>query len=350
MAQGQNFEAAKAVIIGKLVWREYEPVAVEDLDAQAPMEKDVQEGWLEEAIGWARKPWFWVWVFAFLAVQSTAVLLTGDSFFGLLTGGVVESMRLDTAVPMWRHMLGGTALWSLGFFQCTGKRFRRDEKAWIHRMSGRLYLFIWSFICGPTAAYLSLFCGTGPHNAQISMTVFAMVSLDTTLLAYYYMWRAFVVVKRRARGKDSVALHGQAMQAGMGLTMSILVQRPLQFLVIVLRKLLLLFAWSLPVFFSWTKGGIEGFALYVLDHHVGLSVTTAAFGFYMLMIVDGPRSKMLCQAFPLDAAQAEELLGSSKPHFLELLFWRCRVPVYLILRALVTNAWTSDPNPVPVPN
>jgi len=58
MTQRQNFEAAKAVIIGKLTWQEYEPVAVEDLDAQAPMEKDVQEGWLEEAIGWAREPWF----------------------------------------------------------------------------------------------------------------------------------------------------------------------------------------------------------------------------------------------------------------------------------------------------
>eukprot|EP00930_Biecheleria_cincta_P039566 TRINITY_DN27192_c0_g1_i1.p1 TRINITY_DN27192_c0_g1~~TRINITY_DN27192_c0_g1_i1.p1 ORF type:complete len:357 (-),score=32.01 TRINITY_DN27192_c0_g1_i1:27-1097(-) len=340
-----------AELVDKLVWSECRrvPDAAADsfhVDSQ-DLQKDRLDGWLAGLWGTLMFRGPWLMALIFVSLESIAWILTGDGFFGNLTGGVVESLRLDTAVPMWRHMLSGSLMWALGAFQCLGKSFRHGQLAWLHRMSGRLLLLLWFFIVGPTAAYLSLFCGTGPSNAHVSMTIFALVSMDTTLFAYYYFWRGLLVAYRRERGADSLALHGQAMQAALAWTMTILIQRPIQLCVIILRKSLLLLSAALPATWIGTSRTAESVALNVLDHHVGLSVTTAWFGCILLAMIDGPRSKLMMQAFPLDEVTAQELFGSTKAHFAELLFWRLRVPVYLLLRAMVTDVWTVDPNPVP---
>mmetsp|Transcript_57853 Transcript_57853/g.102791 ORF Transcript_57853/g.102791 Transcript_57853/m.102791 type:complete len:364 (-) Transcript_57853:21-1112(-) len=289
---------------------------------------------------WLKDPGSWLCAMSFVTLELSCTVFTGDGLFGNLTGGVVESLRLDTGVPMLRHMLGGSLLWALGAFQCLGKRFRHGSLAWLHRTSGRIFLLLWLFVVGPTAAYLSLFCGIGPARAHVSMTFFAIISLDTTLFAYYYFWRAWLLIRRR---KGQEALHGQAMMAGLCFTMTILVQRPLQFLVIATRKILLLAAWASPDDWLWTKRNAEGIALNILDHHIGLAVTTAFFGIMLLLTLDGPRSKIMVTAFPLTESMALDLFGSERPHVLELIFWRLRVPFYLLLRALVTNGWASDP-------
>jgi len=312
---------------------------------ELPEQAEEKQG-AEKALILMMRPHIWALAIVFVSATFICVILAGDTFFGLLTGGVVESLRLGTAVPMSRHMIGGSLMWGLGAFQFLGKGFRRGYLAWLHRLSGRVFLFLWCVVVGPTAAYLSTLTGVGPANAQIHGAIFCMVSLETTIMAYYFFLRAFLIARRRERGEASLVLHGQAMTLGILLTMTILAQRPIQFVLIGLRMLLLLIGSALPNSWSSMKSITEGVAIHILDHHRCLSQTTWLGGMGVLFF-DGPRAKVVRLVWPLDASSARDLFGSEKACMAELLFWRLRWPVYFLLRAYVTNGFSEDPNPIP---
>ena len=97
--------------------------------------------------------------------------------------------------------------------------------------------------------------------------------------------------------------------------------------------------WSLPPSWTW----LHDFIALAFDHNVILSVTTLVPAAAMLLVFDGPRSKIGCYMIALEEGEQEEFFGSQVPGTLELLFWRLRVPVYVLLRMVVTHNWTADP-------
>eukprot|EP00419_Tripos_fusus_P052857 CAMPEP_0172808940 /NCGR_PEP_ID=MMETSP1075-20121228/7968_1 /TAXON_ID=2916 /ORGANISM="Ceratium fusus, Strain PA161109" /LENGTH=327 /DNA_ID=CAMNT_0013648133 /DNA_START=51 /DNA_END=1031 /DNA_ORIENTATION=+ len=235
-------------------------------------------------------PLLWLYPLFFITAQILFFATTGDGVFGNATGGVVESMRLVTTGRAMRwHMFSASAMWVLGAGQFLLKPFRRGRLAWVHRTTGLAFLLLWFLVAGPTAAYLSLFTGNGPRQAQTMMAIFSAVSLETTVWAYYCFWRAWQVARIRANGAASISLHNKLMACGIFFTMTILYQRPLQLIVIGLRRLLLLLVASLDETLTWTRWAIEKLALTVLDHNVGLSTTTFFFGWFQLYLLDGPR-------------------------------------------------------------
>merc|ERR1712080_789193 len=104
----------------------------------------------------------------------------------------------------------------------------------------------------------------------------SVVSLDTTVFAYYFFWRAWLVARRRANGSLIIDLHRKAMSAGTFMTFTILFQRPFQSIVIAFRKVLLLAAPAVPASWGWVQWVMEGVAVTLLDHNVVLSLTTVA--------------------------------------------------------------------------
>jgi len=314
------------------------------------MGESTNPGRSPEYFGWGANmtkdlahPALWLPALLFAFAQFVCVAITGDGLFGNLTGGVVESLRLvRTGGPMRWHLFGGGIMWALGVMQFVLKAFRHGRWAWIHRSIGKLFLCVWAFVVGPSAAYLSLFCGVGPANAQLTMMGFSVVSLDTTMFANYFFWRAWLVARRRSAGSSSLALHGKAMGVGVFFTMTIIFQRPLQFLGILVRQTMLNVAWNLPPWCSWIRWIADALASSVLDHHVILSLTTLIYAFPPFL-VDGPRSSAVVWALGLQKGECAELFGSDVPSRCELLFWRLRVPFYVFLRAIVTRCWTADP-------
>ncbi|CAE8728480.1 unnamed protein product, partial [Polarella glacialis] len=251
---------------------------------------------------------------------------------------VVQSLTEGQGEPMRWHMLSGSAMWGLGFVQVVMRRWRQGPLAWVHRFCGRAFLLLWFVVVGPTAAFLGLFCGTGRLRSHFAMSLASIVYLDTTLNASWYFWAGWSVGRKRLRGSDSLKLHGKAMLTGLMFTMVIIQQRPTQFVVIWLRKwLLLMVGIILPV--SWTEGVASFF-----DHHLILSITTVfPYGFVVPLMLDGPRSRLGVWAMRLTADDEVELFGRREPFTAELFFWRARVPLFVVLRAVVTDCWTRDP-------
>jgi len=285
----------------------------------------------------------WSIAFGWMCAEFGTWATTGESFFGTLTGGVVESIREVQGLSIRWHMATGAIFWGLCFIQIFLKWLRKGELAWIHRRCGQAALIFWFLVVGPTAAYLSLYCSPGPHGKQLAMAGFSFISLDTTLYASYFLWRGWLVALRRKRGADSLTLHGKAMRIGVVISMSILWQRPVQLAVICVRKLLLLMVPYLPHAVASTVFGI---ATHVLDHHVILSVTTVfPYAFASMFMLDGPRSIWVIKMMDLNNADCEELFGSLQPCLLENALWRCHVPFFIGLRWYVTSGWTVDPLP-----
>mmetsp|Transcript_96358 Transcript_96358/g.223431 ORF Transcript_96358/g.223431 Transcript_96358/m.223431 type:complete len:270 (-) Transcript_96358:64-873(-) len=259
------------------------------------------------------------------------------------------------------HMCCGSAMWALGFVQIFFKRLRQKPLAWVHRNSGRLCLVLWCSVVGPTAAFLSLNIGAGPAQAHFFMSLFALMGLDTTLCAYYYFWRAFVIVRLKDLGDARLDLHSRAMRVGLGFTMLILIQRPMQLVFIGIRKVLLSLAsvmpaspvppsWEVLHSFVWTTSMFVGSVGSVcLDQHVILSATTAmplgVMLFAGLFVIDGPRSRAGHWLMSLKPGEETAMFGSLEPGWFELVFWRLRVPAYIVLRMVVTRGWTQDPLP-----
>ncbi|CAJ1452018.1 unnamed protein product, partial [Effrenium voratum] len=155
---------------------------------------------------------FWLAPGLFVAAQLAAFAWTGgeESFFGMVTGGVVESLSLDTGAIMRWHMFSASAMWALGAVQFLARRWRQGAWAPLHRGLGRLFLGLWFAVAGPSAFYLSLYSGTGPSNAQVAMTAFSVVSMETTVLAFYYFWKGWRVAVRRRLGAETWRLHKKA--------------------------------------------------------------------------------------------------------------------------------------------
>jgi len=232
-------------------------------------------------------------------------------------------------------MVTGAIFWGLCFVQTFLQVLRKGELAWIHRRCGQGVLILWFVSVGPTAAYLSLYCSPGP--SQVAMAGFSIISLETTLYASYFLWRGWLVALRKKRGADSLALHGKAMRVGIILSMSILWQRPVQFAVICVRKVLL-------VMLPYVSDAVADVTANVLDHHVILSLTTCfPYAFLFTCMLDGPRSIFVVKVMGLNNLEYEELFGSPYPCLPELLFWLCRVPFLVGLRWYVTSGWTADP-------
>ena len=101
-------------------------------------------------------PLLWAPALIFVSIQAASVSLMGESLFGLITGGVTESLKLATGREMLLHVVGGSLFWLLAAVQVLGKPLRHGRFAWVHRLCGRIVLFIWLAFVGPTAAYLSL--------------------------------------------------------------------------------------------------------------------------------------------------------------------------------------------------
>eukprot|EP00441_Pelagodinium_beii_P000594 CAMPEP_0197684058 /NCGR_PEP_ID=MMETSP1338-20131121/98908_1 /TAXON_ID=43686 ORGANISM="Pelagodinium beii, Strain RCC1491" /NCGR_SAMPLE_ID=MMETSP1338 /ASSEMBLY_ACC=CAM_ASM_000754 /LENGTH=181 /DNA_ID=CAMNT_0043265719 /DNA_START=452 /DNA_END=997 /DNA_ORIENTATION=- len=172
----------------------------------------------------------------------------------------------------------------------------------------------------------------------------ACILIDNTIWPYYYFWRAFLIIKRKAAGEESIKLHGQVMAAGFGMTTTLLLQRPLQMLVIAIRWLILSLASVLP---SFLQDVLEVIGYRILDHHIILSATTILWGVMFFIAVDGPRTKWVQTILGFPPGSAQEIFGSYQPSIPESAFWRCRYPIYIALRAIVTSCFTSDPNPMP---
>jgi len=295
----------------------------------------------------------WVYAVGIALLQVLCIATTGDGFFGHLTGGVVESFHLPTGTKMTWHALSGTVMWTLAMVQICFRRLRIGPLAWVHRSSGKLMLILWFLVCGPTAAYLSLFVGVGKANAQLIMTAFTVAGLETTLFASYYFWRGLVVARHRINGAASLTLHGKSMRTGTIFTMVILYQRPLQFIVITIREVCLIAVAALPSPWgflpaSWVYLRQLGFsvATVAFDHNVILSVTTIFPSAMLCLFVDGPggQSCRWLNGLLMDLSEVEEQeLFGGKPSLHETLAWRLRVPFYLILRGVVTRGFSEDP-------
>merc|ERR1712050_827325 len=116
---------------------------------------------------------------------------------------------------------------------------------------------------------------------------------------------------------------------------------------IVVRNVLLYAASLLPASQAHIQWGVEAVVLTLLDHNVCLSVSTAIMGWFHVLLLDGPRSWIVKSMLNLDEGEVEEVFGSKTPSFFEVCFWRLRIPVYLIIRAYVTECWTVDPDILP---
>ena len=55
-------------------------------------------------------------------------------------------------------------------------------------------------VAGPSAFYLSLYSGTGPSNAQVAMTAFSVVSMETGRLLVLVAVIMIVVAQIRTKG------------------------------------------------------------------------------------------------------------------------------------------------------
>lgn len=281
---------------------------------------------------------YWILIGVWMLFELLSYVLAGDSFFGILTGGVVETLKKSQGRMMTWHMFAGAVMWGLCCFQVLGKKFRHGPLAILHRMSGRIMLLLWFFIVGPSAAYLSLIVGIGKQNLHFFMTLFALAGMDAVVIASYYFFRALLLI-RRGGSKD---LHGRGMKVGMTFTMLITFQRPLQFFLIVIRKGIVLIAELMTLLLGTSAA--EDFVTAVLDHHGILSVSTViGGGWFLFIILDGPWSTVMYWLAGLEDGEDEELLGSKQPSFLELVFWRTRLPLYLVLRAWVTEGFSIDP-------
>ncbi|CAK0818814.1 unnamed protein product [Prorocentrum cordatum] len=180
--------------------------------------------------------------------------------------------------------------------------------------------------------------GKGPSKGAVGSTHGERARVAEGRDAADFFWRGLLVIRRRTSA-DSVELHRKAMSAGMFFTMTILWQRPLQAVAFIgLRRAMLRAAAALQL--EWPRR----VALRLLDHHVGLAVSTAIIG-VPSMLLDGPRSWLARSMLDLSEEQVEELYGSREPGTMEVLLWRLRLPVYLVLRALITDFWTSNPDP-----
>lgn len=291
---------------------------------------------------------YWIYVAAYVLAELGCWAFVGESFFGLLNGGAVESMRLaklqSQGLSMQLHVLGGSGLWFLGATQVLAKRWRSEAAglAWLHRTLGRLFLLLWLFVAGPTAAHLSLFVGVGHNRMHGLMTAFTVTGLDTTLLAYYYFWRAWQIARHRARKSESLKLHGLAMRVGLIFTLLITYQRSFQLAVLALRHANLLLASWLDI--NIIHAYVDFLNRTVLDHHAVLSWTTLFPGGLCPLLLDGPRSRVMVWFLGLKSHEDKlEFFGSLSPGSLEVFLWRARLPLYLALRALVTLGWTRDP-------
>ena len=177
----------------------------------------------------------------FVLAQILSLAHRGDCFFGLLTGGAVESLTHRAHAPAIRwHVFAAIPMWALGFGQITLRVLRHRPWAWVHRWAGRATLALWLFIVAPTAAYLALFCKAGPAGAagHVAGVAFAVVSLDTAAFGCWYFLAGLAIGRTRRRGAASLALHGRLMRAGLLCTCTILFQRPLQMGVIAARAAL----------------------------------------------------------------------------------------------------------------
>jgi len=308
----------------------------------APGQESMPEGLLQLMSNWP----FWAFTAVWVSAALGTWIISGDTLLGRLTGGVVESVPLakdhHMGLSIQGHIIGGSLLWFLGFVQVMGKWMRRDPRyAGWHRLSGRVFLLLFAFVVGPSAFHLSLFVGVGKEGMHLVMTFFSVLGMDTTVLAYYFFWRALQLARTRPSG-DALQLHGTAMHLGLALTMLIVFQRPLQVLVICFRQLCL---WVLA---PWAGEGslIDVWSKSYFGHNAILSWTTVLGGAGVLpFLVDGPHSGISC--FLIGAKTEEQrstFLGTSEPRPHVLLFWRLRFPLYLALRCAVTAGWTTDPS------
>mmetsp|Transcript_89228 Transcript_89228/g.186481 ORF Transcript_89228/g.186481 Transcript_89228/m.186481 type:complete len:384 (-) Transcript_89228:13-1164(-) len=361
-----GFEETNEKVIQKLISRpdrkDFETLfALFAPDPKPPAERDEEEETLQEEkqvtvaaeipmIGTfvpASIVSFWpAWLIAamFIAIQLTCYFSTGDSFFGYLTGGVVESLRLSTGVPMTWHMMSGCIFWTLGGIQVLAKPLRHGRFVPIHRLLGVTTTFLWFFVCGPTAFWLSLHVGLGKAQSQFFMTMFAIAGMDTTIWAYYYMIRGWICIRKRRRGPDSVYLHGRLMRMGISMTMLILFQRPLQFLGICLRWVVLGCVSLLPS--SSAKEYLQWFFEIVLDHNILLAITTMHPQTLLIAIMDGPRSEVGMVLIGVAHDSYEEIIdafGNASPKWYEKAFWRFRYLAFLALRCYVTRGFGQDP-------
>lgn len=286
----------------------------------------------------------WLYAFLFVGVELWCLCFVGESFFGILTGGTLMSLREPQGFKTLCHVLGGSAMWVLGFVQIIFRRWRKGPLAWIHRFGGKLFLFLWFGIVAPTATYLALNISVGRTKAQIMMTLAAMVTLDTTLFASYYFWRAWVVARRRLRGAESLALHGRAMRVGLLFTMIQLTQRPLQLVLILVRCSLLVAASLMPLSWLTMRWMLEEFVARCLDHHVVLAFTLILpYGILLMVLLDGPWSGIAQFLMELQPCDLEDFYGRSRPSKVELYLWRLRMPLYAVFRAFITHGWREDP-------
>merc|ERR1712032_1156080 len=95
----------------------------------------------------------WCLALGWMCAEFGTLASTGESFFGVLTGGVVESVRQVHGLSMRWHMVTGAIFWGLCFIQTFLPRLRKGELAWIHRRCGQAAVILWFVMVGPTAAY-----------------------------------------------------------------------------------------------------------------------------------------------------------------------------------------------------
>jgi hypothetical protein len=288
---------------------------------------------------------------AFICVQVASLALSSETFFGHLTGGEVQSLRVPVANgDAWRafvlrvHIGSSIVMWTLAALQIEGVTPRHGSRAWLHRAAGKCCAALWFLAAGPTAFWLSLRSGTGAASAQLASAAFSLVSMEFVFFTTYFFARALVVIRARRRGARSVALHARLVKMALFCSASILWQRPLQLLVIAGRAT----AWRAAAALS-AADAAAGAPPVLLDHAVVLSNTTVLTGGLLLpLCVDGPRARLFRRILGIGSrADVEEAFGSASASPLERWAWRLRTLVFLLLRFHVTGGFTRDPAAAP---
>eukprot|EP00933_Yihiella_yeosuensis_P027516 TRINITY_DN2140_c1_g1_i1.p1 TRINITY_DN2140_c1_g1~~TRINITY_DN2140_c1_g1_i1.p1 ORF type:complete len:355 (+),score=30.64 TRINITY_DN2140_c1_g1_i1:29-1066(+) len=252
---------------------------------------------------------FWTPAAIFGGAEIVSFVWLRKSFFVAITNGAFEvGLRYASVVEV--HVWASVAMWCMGAVQVFGENLRKSAAtAWIHRLTGRLFLLLFFIIVFPTSLYLTAF-----QRIDYLAPAVGAVLLDTGFCTAYFLYRGWRVARLRLSQK-SLTLHGRLMQCGIVMSMSILPQRLLQlYLSIQLQN---------HPQVNYSASILVTSILFVLFGH----------------FKEGPRGGIWMTCIGLE--NAEEAFGSARPSMVEVWFWKLRWLMYMALYCSVRKLITS---------
>lgn len=260
----------------------------------------------------------------FAALEVCALLALGDSAFGSATApAFANTVTFERTMKF--HVWCAALMWVLGAVQVLSRGLRWGQHSWVHKRLGYSFLLIYWLAVWPTSLWLGLH-----QRVERLGPVVTAILLEIAMSAAYFFWRGFVVARARRHGDSSLVLHGKLMRCGLVMTMAILPQRSLQFLLTLVWWLLTLVhqRFCLPFF-----GPASAYCHWAPTTHahqvnytLSMIVTSNAFVWYGHFF-DGPRG-WVWRGY-LGKEHAEEAYGSVIPGRVERYCWLGRWLVYV---------------------